>query len=366
MLPSNIKKYDFIDALRGWAILGVILVHSSRAVAPTNATLQWGMNEGARGVQLFYVVSALTLCMSWMARSAYETSPVRNFYIRRFFRIAPLFYIFILIYLLLNGLDPAYWSPNGIKWWFVPMTAVFLHGFHPETVNSVVPGGWTIAVEMSFYLFFPALLLYIRSLKSCLIFFMISLMVYGLNGLIVPHLFAYPENQQYLVQNFVTFNFLGQLPVFIGGIGCYLILGKSYPRKQIAIVGGSIFIVFLLLFCYPIAGLPHHLIAGGLFSVFALLLAHWPARLLVNRITTTIGKLSFGMYLTHFVILTYFSRLGFSAIFQKSNLASVLYFICVVLAAAVVSSLFHKYIENPGIALGKRLIEKLEVDGVKQ
>ena len=34
-------------------------------------------------------------------------------------------------------------------------TAFFLHGLHPEAINSVIPGGWSIAVEMTFYLFFP-------------------------------------------------------------------------------------------------------------------------------------------------------------------------------------------------------------------
>ncbi|MCZ7621086.1 MULTISPECIES: acyltransferase family protein [Candidatus Kuenenia] len=371
---SDIKKYDFIDALRGMAILGVILVHSSQSVAPTNVTLLWFMGEGARGVQLFYVASALTLCMSWVARSSHETFPIRNFYIRRFFRIAPMFYLAILSYIFVNGFSPSYWAPNGIEWWFVPITAVFLHGFHPETITSVVPGGWSIAVEMSFYFILPFLLPHIKSVKSCAFFFVISLVLSGLNRLIVPHIFSYPESQQYLLQSFSFLNFLGKLPVFIIGIFGYLILREKYPRKLIAIVCGPLFVVLLLAFLYPAFKLPsnfiadklfntpHHFIAGGLFCAFALLLANWPTQLLVNKITTTVGKLSFSMYLTHFAILTYFSRLGFSNIFPKSNLASLLHFLCVVFAAAAVSFFFYKYIEKPGIALGKRLIEKSEQD----
>ena len=375
MLQSDIIKYDFIDALRGMAILGVILVHSAQLVAPTNATLLWVMGEGARGIQLFYVASALTLCMSWTARSSHEIFPIRNFYIRRFFRIAPMFYIAILTYILVNGFSPAYWSPNGIKWWFVPITAAFLHGFHPETITSVVPGGWSIAVEMSFYVILPFLLPHIKSIKSCSLYLVICIVLSGLNRLIVPYIFSYPESQQYLLKNFSYLNFFGQLPVFIIGIFCYLIFHENYPRRQIIIVGGFLFVVFLLAFLYPSLKLPshfvadklfrlsHHFIAGGLFSIFAILLANWPIQPLVNSITTTLGKLSFSMYLTHFAILTYFSRLGFSDIFPKSNIASILHFLCVVFAAAVVSLLFYKYIEIPGVALGKRLIEKLEQSG---
>jgi len=377
MLQSDIKKYAFIDALRGMAILGVILVHSSQLVAPTNATLLWVMREGARGVQLFFVASALTLCMSWLTRSSHEKFPIRNFYIRRFFRIAPMFYIAILIYISMKGVSSSYWSSNGIEWWFVPVTAAFLHGFHPETIISVVPGGWSIAVEMSFYFILPFLLPHIKSMKSCSFFLFISIVLSGLNMLLVPRIFSYPESQQYLLKNFYYLNFLGQLPVFIIGIFCYLILREKYPLKQIAIVGGSFFAILLLAFLYPVFKLPdyfiadklfklpHHFIAGGLFSVFALLLANWPIRLSVNRITTTLGKLSFSMYLTHFAILTYFSMLGFSDIFPKSNIASLLHFLCVVLVTAIVSSFFYKYIEKPGIALGKRVIEKLEQEAAR-
>lgn len=352
MYPADIKKYDFIDALRGMAILGVILVHSSQSVAPTNAKLLWFMSEGARGVQLFYVASALTLCMSWITRSSHETFPIRNFYIRRFFRIAPMFYIAIITYFFVNGLSPSYWAPNGIKWWFIPITAAFIHGFHPETITSVVPGGWSIAVEMNFYLILPFLLPYIKSLQSCLIFFIVSLVFFCLNSLIVPHIFSYPVNQQYLLNSFPFLNFFGQFPIFIIGIFCHLILRKRYPRKRIAIIGGSFFVVFLLAFTYPVFKLPSHflvdtllkrphfLIAGGLFSVLAILLANWPLKLLVNRITTTLGKLSFSMYLTHFAILTCFTRIGFSNIFSKSNLASLLHFLCVVVVTAAVSLFF--------------------------
>jgi peptidoglycan/LPS O-acetylase OafA/YrhL len=377
MHPSDIKKYAFIDALRGMAILGVILVHSSQSVPPTNATLLWVMREGARGVQLFFVASALTLCMSWTTRSAYENFPVRNFYIRRFFRIAPMFYIAILAYVCMNGFSPSYWSPNGIEWWFVPVTAAFLHGFHPETITSVVPGGWSIAVEMSFYIILPFLLPQIKSIKTCSFCFVISIVLSGLNLLLVPRIFSYPESQQYLLKNFYYLNFFGQLPVFILGVFCYLILCEKYPLKQIVIFGGTVFAILLLAFLYPVFNLPdhfiadklfklpHHFIAAGLFSVFALLLANWPIRLSVNRITIILGKLSFSMYLTHFAILKYFSVLGFSAIFPKSNISSLLHFLCVVLVAIPVSFFFYNYIEKPGIAIGKRVIEKLEQESAQ-
>jgi peptidoglycan/LPS O-acetylase OafA/YrhL len=368
MNKLGIKKYEFIDALRGLAILGVIFTHSAVVVVPSSVMLQWFASEGARGVQLFYIASALTLCMSWAARRSHEIFPIRNFFIRRFFRIAPMFYFAILLYICVNGFSPASEAPNGVKWWFIPVTALFLHGFHPETINGIVRGGWSIAVEMMFYLILPFLMFYIKTIKSCVIFFMVSVVLYGFNKFIVVNLFYYPENQQDLVENFAFFNFLGQLPVFFIGIFCYLIFLRNYSGKLVAIVGGSLFVALLGLFINPVFKflpqvfkfLPHHMVAGMLFSVFALILGRWPVRFFVNRITTMLGKISFSMYLVHFAILTAFSRLGFTSFVPKSDLGSLLHVLCVIFVAAFASSFSYKYIERPGMALGKRLIEKAE------
>ena len=189
-----------------------------------------------------------------------------------------------------------------------------------------------------------------------------SLVLYGLNLLLVPHLFFYPENQQYLLQNFSVWNILGQLPIFFMGILSYFIYTKNYPPRQIAIISGMLFVVLLTLFLYPVSIIPHHLIAGGMFSVFVLLLAHWPTRLLVNRITTLVGKLSFSMYLVQFAILQLFRQLGISGLFPQSNLGSILHFLCPVPVVAFVSFYLYRYIEKPGIAQGRRLIEMFEND----
>ena len=236
-MTEDIRKYDFIDALRGYAILMVLLVHSSQSVAPINQTLQRLMNNGARGIQLFYIASALTLCMSWRFRSRHEISPVRNFIIRRFFRIAPMFYVAIVFYVILYGFSPRYGAPNGFEWWSVPLTALFLHGFHPETITSVVPGGWSIAVEMNFYLVLPLLLHYLTTIKSSIYFFLFSLCLYGISRLIFYHLFSgmYPTNQQYLVSMFIYMNFFGQLPVFAIGICVYFAFSEVDSLKRVVI-----------------------------------------------------------------------------------------------------------------------------------
>jgi hypothetical protein len=42
------------------------------------------------------------------------------------------------------------WALAGVHTSYFVLTALFLHGWNPYTFNSIVPGGWSIAVEMTF------------------------------------------------------------------------------------------------------------------------------------------------------------------------------------------------------------------------
>jgi peptidoglycan/LPS O-acetylase OafA/YrhL len=86
--------------------------------------------------------------MSWYAKN----DEVINFYIRRLFRIVPLFWLGLIIYAF-----PTYWSFSSFQWEPILYTAFFINGWSPDYFNRVVPGGWSIAVEMNFYFIFPLL-----------------------------------------------------------------------------------------------------------------------------------------------------------------------------------------------------------------
>jgi peptidoglycan/LPS O-acetylase OafA/YrhL len=89
MSPAEVPKYDYIDALRGLAVLGVVSVHTTQLVRPASAGLQTLASAGGSGVQLFYLASALTLFLSLDTRKSTERNSTLKFFIRRYFRIAP-------------------------------------------------------------------------------------------------------------------------------------------------------------------------------------------------------------------------------------------------------------------------------------
>jgi peptidoglycan/LPS O-acetylase OafA/YrhL len=365
MKNVEIKKYDYIDSIRGLAILGVILVHSSQWVAPTSSVLSVIAREGARGVQLFYIVSALTLFLSMAARKKQEERANLSFFIRRLFRIAPAFYCAIILYTVYSGMSVRPWAPNGLKWWYIALTAFFMHGWHPETITSVVPGGWSIAVEMTFYLFVPYLFLRLSSIKSTLIALILSMIFSRIISIatffiLVPY---YPESQQYLVSSFVFLWFFSQLPIFISGILLYHIINK-YPhcdkRTAFFILLASLLLLTSLSTVQTFGYLlPKHFLYGLAFIPFTLSLHYSPQILFINRFTMLFGKLSFSMYLVHFMVIDTMKILFNDGFFLDGNTGFIMAFILVLILSVCISYITYKTIETPGINIGKLIVKKL-------
>ena len=90
-------KYTFINSARGIAIIMVIIVHASQLYHFKNSTIKMLFDYGQMGVQLFFIASAYTLCLSSEKRKD-EENTLTNFYTRRFFRIFPIYYLGIILY----------------------------------------------------------------------------------------------------------------------------------------------------------------------------------------------------------------------------------------------------------------------------
>lgn len=89
---STLKRLDHIDSIRGIAVLLVVLVHSSITVPNLVFPVKLASLYGQMGVQLFFVASAFTLCLSYELRQ-HERQANLKYAIRRFFRIAPAYYL---------------------------------------------------------------------------------------------------------------------------------------------------------------------------------------------------------------------------------------------------------------------------------
>lgn len=298
----SFSRSHTLDVLRGLAISGVMAIHVSQAFPSHLRMVDFVFSSGWVGVNVFYFVSAMTMCLMWTRRET-EMHRTRKFYIRRFLRIAPLFWLAIPLYLALNGSGPSYDAPNGIGPVQVILTVLFLHGFWPDSINSVVPGDWSIAAEMTFYLVFPFV---ISSFGARRHLYLALAMLVNLFNVCVYKPWAYSffvsyygAGSQAFVWNALHLDFLNQLPVFLTGCALFFSLRDGFSKLDAAMLVGWIVLAFAAdrgsgshEFNYLMINL-----TLGAFVCGCIRFATrcWPLEAL--------GRNSYSMYLSHFAII---------------------------------------------------------------
>lgn len=164
-LPLATVRVAELDGLRGLAILSVVIWHYVAGAIPATpgslqAYLLLPLSMTYTGVNLFFVLSGF-LIGGILLDNRGSSSYFRAFYIRRFFRIIPLYYtvLFVLAILLIfqqlynATMDLAFGTvePFATYLLFVQNIAMVLHG---APVNSL-SHTWSLAVEEQFYLTLP-------------------------------------------------------------------------------------------------------------------------------------------------------------------------------------------------------------------
>jgi peptidoglycan/LPS O-acetylase OafA/YrhL len=368
-MPDDPKKLYFLDSLRGVAILLVLLVHSGGLVELFGTKLAFA-NLGQRGVQLFYEVSAFSLLYSFYSR---KESSWKAFFIRRFFRIAPLFYLSIIA----NWV----WTVFILKQPPLSLAAygagfLFLFGFHPATINAVAPAGWSVAVESTFYVLFPLLVLAIRNLGSALFVAAVSalgcfvicydLPVYTLTALPGEyiHFLWFPIEFPVFCFGFVAFFWWRDL--FLADPD-QLTFRPRLDRpalRKFASLGFLAVAGWLIYASFPVSN--YRLYLNSLSFIFLILgLALHPWWLLVNPVIRFIGRMSFSIYLVHPYLSPFVSFVvdalerKYSLALYNHGLGLLVSFIAYLGGSLLISLITYPLVEARGIAFGKNLIDRL-------
>jgi peptidoglycan/LPS O-acetylase OafA/YrhL len=358
----NSDKYKWVNALRGYAILLVILIHSSQSFRVSNIG-KILCDNGDLGVQLFFILSSFTLFNSYSKRILREKESVnRNFFIRRFFRIAPYYYIAGLIYVFFKIVI----KHNEVNIKNLIANYTFTNGIYLPGINDIPPGGWSVGIEMLFYLMIPLLFKYIKSLKKAILFFLFSMMV----SIIINHCFL--ENTlQFLNSIFGRINswalyfwLPNQLPVFILGIIMYYInknIVYSLKSGQIMLVASVVFFIsFSFLEFneeYPYYFIKREYVFGLIFVLFGIGTYTTNNKLIINSCIEKIGTVSFSMYLNHFLIITIFGYvfrgtckkitdfLDLSEIFFQNDFVFFCFYLLIIIVTYFLSKRTYEYIE---------------------
>lgn len=367
--PPSMERHKFesIDIMRGIAILMVIAVHTSQKIEG-DLILNAFYKYGQMGVQMFFVSSAFTLCYSAEIRRS-KDEYLTNFYIRRFFRIAPGYYTGILIYFLLNVLCntmniTSAWKNNDdpIN---ILVNILFLNGLYFPANNNVVPGGWSIGTEMLFYLIFPLFLFVYKRLQNMRNSYLIIPVFALIFSVLVQYAFFFlTKNPIYFNNNgFIYFSILNQLPVFCVGMSLYFAFKNGLLKN---IKTSTSLILFVSLSCLSgylmIKGLPLftfiYAITPFISAIsFVFLFAFLQNNKVKNKLLEKIGVLSYSGYLLHIIFAYYLtSFLSKKINFIQPDLVMVLLYLLTVILTFITAKMMYQFIELKGTNLGKKLI----------
>ena len=174
--PISVRRLAVLDGLRGTAILMVMSYHLwglvpgftlQHSTARLDVYLGHVFGSGWSGVDLFFVISGFLLTGNLFdARGS--TTYFRSFYARRFLRLFPLYYAFLLVLLFIVPLIPALTGVLQIDalrkvQWFYWTYTVNIAGALQATAEKIPLAHshiWSLALEEQFYLVWPAIVLY--------------------------------------------------------------------------------------------------------------------------------------------------------------------------------------------------------------
>lgn len=371
-----------LDGLRALAILLVIVHHSwvvagaPKIVVPVGGIgvdLTPVFATGHVGVNLFFVLSGFLLSFPFLT-AYFQRRPapsVRKYYMRRFLRIAPAFYVAVLLQV---ALGTTRWFLGGSEaWQTIPAHLTFLFNFSPLAQSAINGAFWTLSIEVQFYLVLPLIMYLVIKRRSVLAVFGIIALGLGWR-IVIFQIYAGDLNELIFNSEYQLPYQLLQFSVGIAACAIYLWIHhrrqwvmRSPQRMRLLGMGLSLIgVIVVAWLCYRLVnvsfwkgGLDYYFLKIGITIGFGCLLLgtlYAPAavrRVWHNSPARLIGIVSYGMYLWHFPLLYWISTWpGVAPLAAPKQLQILLVIGPIVVILVGFMSLV--LIERPFIRLGAR------------
>lgn len=350
-------KLKNIHALRGVASVIVLFFHLG-FILPDS--LQGYVKSGAIGVNTFFILSGFIIYYATQ-----QNENIITFYMKRFFRIYPVFFVVWLISVI-------------VLFKHVPFIELMksLLLFHIDYNTSPAPSygfnllgtPWTLTYEIFFYGIFGLSMLISHKYRALICSFIIILVVIALqfiyNGtfsvssqvsasIFVSHWWQVPVK---ILSTTVLFEFV--VGIVIAEL--YLNTKKIFDKGRCYLFFGAMLLLIGLGFLgrinYMNAGLTGAFwIAFPLFMIF---IARDYLNLAFNsRVLTVLGDLSYSLYIIHFPVMLFYRGTDFAKL-QFSYLEKTAVFLIMVLLCCLFSAVSYLLIEKPAQKLVRIFLKK--------
>jgi len=304
-----------LDAIRGLAILLVLFIHVGERM-PQLESGGWKLSRILAssswvGVDLFFVLSGF-LITGILYDTTGATNFFRTFYARRFLRIFPLYYGFLIVLWALTIPLHIEWNGRGWIYMLYLQNTHILKNVHSATFSPYfkIDHLWSLAVEEQFYCLWPAVVFLIkdrhRLIKLTVILMIAStlvrlLMLYSGKSLWMIYIFT-PARADSLM--------MGSLLVLL--FRCGVQFQRRLKKWATFVLPTSI--VLLVILALPAGGLSfssrnvicvgYTTIAFASASLIALSLTSRRFSNVINRPALRwLGKYSYGIYIIHLPVM---------------------------------------------------------------
>jgi peptidoglycan/LPS O-acetylase OafA/YrhL len=374
---SNRIFFPGLYGIRTLAALSVVLNHiefykNQFRIPKQDFVLTTFALKGSDAITLFFVLSGFLITYLLLAEwQRTETISVRKFYMRRFLRIWPLYYLlifvgFVLIPVIVHLIGwQGYYTPIYPDFWpqlwpyllFVPNIA----GFVGANLVVGLEQMWTIGIEEQFYLIWPNLMKQFarRALKLMFGVIIFKLLIIEIDQAIVVNN-SIPQAVRYFV------SFLTNLRIeamAIGGIGAFFVFNEK--RRVLAliyhpIVEKAVLLLMIGNFVFFDGGDSpiNNMWLSALYMLFIVNVATNPKTTvkLTHPVLRYLGRMSFGLYMYHnAVIFLVLVGLSYTNVQELPRLAyNLLLVVTVLLVLIAVSALSYEKFEKPILRLKSR------------
>lgn len=345
-MPAPRERVESLDALRGLMALAVVVYHLGAWTRVFSGPLRDAVIVlGVYSVEGFFVISGFCFFHLYADRGL-PVAELPRFYAKRFLRLAPLYY---LAFGLSLALEPIY---QAVFSWGRLLENLTL-GFgliHPN--HAFVVGGWSIGLEVVFYLALPALLWLTRR----------PVALYALAALLLAWSWPYAFGKVQAAHELQRFHVYVQLPnhaflFLLGAISADLRTRWSGRLPLVWVGALSAALCALALSQQPPLVDHFEVMVGGarygyLALCWALVLlfafARWPcARWLAPL--GWLGERSYALYLMHPVAWLLLREP------LAASLEPRLQAVAGLLVAFVLAELAHRVLERPALRYGRGL-----------
>ncbi|MDM3132234.1 acyltransferase family protein [Citrobacter sp. CK205] len=351
-----------IDYGRGVMALSILFyhIHAWTVGTPPSETLLGKL--GVYGVSVFFVISGMSMYISYKSTNWTLVSTI-SFFVRRFFRLAPVYWIALSITFFYACSGNTIFNYTNAEIWNNILLTFGVFDFS----RYIVTGGWSIGNEVVFYIFFP-LLIIASPFKRLFILVNLAIMyVY------VYYCFVIIKPGGTIGSQWVAYiNPLNQAFLFSSGVvlawGAY-IFGFNKRQKIMWWILISSSVVFAI---YPVVGDKIAIISGWnrvyitgvvLIWCYALLNIQINTSNLITRTLAFLGDVSYPVYLLHGIMFVLTDKYIWPLVNVASKETKCAFFVFVFVPVLLLMSWFvFVCIEKPIIKLAKRVtrIDKRE------